>query len=66
MFAIQKGYLDAVPVGSMPHGMQQVVTHLRSNANAALEDIAKSKMLTAAAEQAVESALKRFAYKTPV
>ncbi|MEW5319158.1 MAG: hypothetical protein WDW38_010327 [Sanguina aurantia] len=66
LFAIQKGYLDAVPVGSMPHGMQQVVTHLRSNANAALEDIAKSKMLTAAAEQAVESALKRFAYKTPV
>lgn len=63
LYAIQRGYLDAVAVAAMPQGMAQVVAHLRTNAAAALADIAKSRILTAAAEHAIETALKRFAYR---
>lgn len=66
LYAIQRGYLDAVAVASMPQGMAQVVAHLRTNAAAALADIAKSRILTAAAEHTIETALKRFVYRATI
>eukprot|EP00775_Hariotina_reticulata_P002752 gene2752-3047_t len=57
LFAIQKGFADAVPVKEVPQFLAEGLDWLRNHNAAVLTDIAKSKQLTAKAEKGIIDAL---------
>jgi F0F1-type ATP synthase alpha subunit len=57
LFAIQKGFADAIPVKEVPQFLAEALDCLRSHNAAVLTDIASSKQLTAKAEKGIIDAL---------
>jgi F0F1-type ATP synthase alpha subunit len=60
LFALQSGLLDHVPAQHTATYIDAALQHVRQHAQAALDEVAASKQLTAAAEKGITDALEAY------
>ncbi|KXZ53834.1 hypothetical protein GPECTOR_6g752 [Gonium pectorale] len=63
LYAVQRGFADAVPPEQVPAWLEGAVAHVAAEAAAALEELGRTGILTAAAEAGIATALRSFRWQ---